>query len=607
MDLRRSEFDTLLAAANTGERIDPVGIAKTTGWSVDAATSCVRGCVDRGWLADGRVTPSGIAALDPFKVDNAVIMAAGMSTRFAPISYEKPKGVLRVRGEILIERQIQQLLAAGISDISVVVGYKKEYFFYLAARYGVKIVVNPDYDTRNNNSTLWRVRDLLSNTFVCSSDDYFTENPFQRYVYRAYYAAQYVEGPTDEWCMVTDSDSRINDVTVGGRDAWIMLGHAYFDRAFSAEFVRILGEEYTLPQTADKLWESIFAEHLDSLDMEIRPYPAGLINEFDSLDEVRNFDPMFIENVDSDIFDNIASILDCVKSEIHGFYPLKQGITNLSCHFAVRDREYVYRYPGVGTEKMVDRSAEKRALELAKELGLDDTFIYEDPEKGWKISRFIPHAQTLDPHDPSQRRQAMEMCRTLHDSGTHLDRMFDFVEEGLNYEALLAEHGPIDVPGYGELKAKVLRLRDHAAADEFPTCLSHNDFFHLNFLIEESGRVNLIDWEYAGMSDVANDFGTFVVCCELDKAETDDALVAYLGRSPSLAETRHFWAYIIFAGWCWYVWALAKEAEGDNVGEWLYIYYRYAADYADRVLGWYENGEACSGRVLAGREEAEEQ
>ncbi len=43
--------------------------------------------------------------------------------RFAPISYEKPKGVLKVRGEVLIERQIHQLLEAGITDITAVGGY----------------------------------------------------------------------------------------------------------------------------------------------------------------------------------------------------------------------------------------------------------------------------------------------------------------------------------------------------------------------------------------------------------------------------------------------------------------------------------------------------
>ena len=49
---------------------------------------------------------------------NAIILAAGMSARFAPLSFERPKGLLRVKGEVLVERQIRQLQKAGVSDIT---------------------------------------------------------------------------------------------------------------------------------------------------------------------------------------------------------------------------------------------------------------------------------------------------------------------------------------------------------------------------------------------------------------------------------------------------------------------------------------------------------
>ena len=75
---------------------------------------------------------------------NAIIMAAGTSSRFAPLSYEKPKGLLKVKGEVLVERQIRQLKEAGITDITVVVGYKAELFMYLTEQYGLTIVMNED-------------------------------------------------------------------------------------------------------------------------------------------------------------------------------------------------------------------------------------------------------------------------------------------------------------------------------------------------------------------------------------------------------------------------------------------------------------------------------
>lgn len=105
-------------------------------------------------------------------------MAAGTSSRFAPLSYEKPKGLLMVKGEILIERQIRQLQEAGISNIIVVVGYMAELFEYLKDKFGVKIVLNEDYNRYNNTSSVIRVIDELENTFLCSSDNYFPNNVF---------------------------------------------------------------------------------------------------------------------------------------------------------------------------------------------------------------------------------------------------------------------------------------------------------------------------------------------------------------------------------------------------------------------------------------------
>lgn len=74
---------------------------------------------------------------------NAIILAAGKSQRFAPFTYEKPKGLFKVRGEILINRQIEQLIEAGVNNIYVVVGYMKEKFFYLEKKYPqVRILIN---------------------------------------------------------------------------------------------------------------------------------------------------------------------------------------------------------------------------------------------------------------------------------------------------------------------------------------------------------------------------------------------------------------------------------------------------------------------------------
>ena len=279
MSLTKNEFKVLYAilkAPGASQR----DISAAANVSLGAVNKTLTSLTELGYVDEGRVTAAGMSALAPYKVTNAV--------------NEKPKGLLRVRGEVLIERQIEQLKAAGIEDIIVVVGYKKEYFFYLEEKYGVHIVINRDYASRNNTSTLWMVKEVLDNTYICSSDDYFTENPFESHAWKAYYAVQYQDGKTKEWCVKTGPHKRIKSVHIGGKDEWYMIGHAYFDREFSERFVRILEDEYDLPETAGKLWEHLYVEHIKELDMVARRYPEGTIFEFDSLDEVREFDPLFL-------------------------------------------------------------------------------------------------------------------------------------------------------------------------------------------------------------------------------------------------------------------------------------------------------------------------
>ncbi|MBQ6830305.1 MAG: NTP transferase domain-containing protein [Clostridia bacterium] len=280
-----------------------------------------------------------------YRVDNAVIMAAGTASRFAPLSYERPKALIEVKGEVLIERQIRQLQEAGIRDIIIVVGYMKECFAYLEEKCGVTIVENTEYLTRNNNSTIFAVKDYLKNTYICSSDNYFSRNPFESEVDDAYYAAIYADGETKEWCMTEDKEGYIDSVTVGGRDAWFMLGHTFWTEEFTERFLRILERIYDEPRTADLLWESIYMEHLDQLKMKIRKYDSDVIFEFDTLDELREFDESYKADTRSAILKSIAAQLGCTEEEIVHVTSYKDGNNAAAgIHFEVGEKRYAYAY-----------------------------------------------------------------------------------------------------------------------------------------------------------------------------------------------------------------------------------------------------------------------
>lgn len=274
---------------------------------------------------------------------NAIIMAAGTSSRFVPLSVERPKGLVEVKGEILIERQIRQLKEAGITDITLVVGYKAEMFAYLRDKYAVDIVYNEDFARYNNTSSLIRVIEKLDNTFICSSDNYFPENVFTRESVDSYYSALYAEGKTNEYCLITNAEDQITDVKVGGHDSWYMVGHVFFNHEFSEKFRKLMIKEYCNETTQQGYWEDLYIHYIDQLPkMKINRYQEGDIQEFDSLDELRMFDESYKNDTRSSIVKQICKQLEVEEACVHAFRNIKHKGNYLQFHFKVYDDVYEY-------------------------------------------------------------------------------------------------------------------------------------------------------------------------------------------------------------------------------------------------------------------------
>lgn len=269
-------------------------------------------------------------------------MAAGTASRFVPLSAERPKGLLEVKGEILIERQIRQLQEAGISDITIVVGYKAEMFEYLKEKFGVSIVLNEDYYRYNNTSSVIRVLDKLGNTFICCSDNYFPKNVFMENPAQSYYSALYAEGETNEYCLTLDAEDNITAVTVGGHDAWYMIGHVYFSEDFSRAFKQLLSIEYEKSETKQGYWEDVYIRFINQLpQMQVHRYKEHDIEEFDSLDELRLFDKSYISDTRSSVIKHIAAELHCEEADLHNFKNIVGG-SGLSFTFMMHSDAFLY-------------------------------------------------------------------------------------------------------------------------------------------------------------------------------------------------------------------------------------------------------------------------
>ena len=591
--MTKNEFD-LLYAIKKNRVLSYRKLSALTGLSTGFISGCLNSFMESGWTDKSGITDEGLKALAPYKVDNAVIMAAGLSSRFVPLSLEKPKGLLTVKGEVLIERQIKQLQAAGIKDIILVLGYKKESFFYLEDMFdGLKIIINPEYNIKNNPHSIYLAGKHLGNSYICSSDDYFTEDPFEAYVYRSYYSAVHVKEKTNEWYMIPDSKGNIAKVKKSGEDGFVMLGHVYWDRSFSAAMMKILTESESSGVYDQVLWEDILADNVKTLPlMEIKEYPEGVIFEFDSLDELRVFDRVYVSNTHSTIMKNIAKVLGCDESDIFGFKAIKEGLTNTSFVFEVKGKtpgKYVYRHPGEGTEAIINREHEKKALELAKAAGVDPTFIYMDAEQGWKISSFVPGIRVPSYSSFEDSKRVLSVMRALHEKKLSVDWSFHPWEEACKIEDILRkEKGGIADPELGKLRERVRKCLERCRGDGVAERFCHCDTYAPNWMLTEDGKTILIDWEYAGNADPGCDIGTYIMDYMWEVPAAIAFIREYLQDKVTDKLIFHYLAFTALLSYYWYVWALYREACGAVMGESLYNWHVMAKRYSKYLVSKYD-------------------
>ena len=292
--------------------------------------------------------------------------------------------------------------------------------------------------------------------------------------------------------------------------------------------------------------------------------------------------------MDQEALANICSVMDCEPADIHYVSTLEGGLTNKTWRFEINGNDYVYRQPGVGTEEITNRKSETFSNKVAAELGIDGTFIYEDAETGWKVSRFIHCTEEFSCHNEDHLQRAMEIGRKLHNSGAQSEFVKDMHEDTLKQIELLTPEFRTKYDNFEELFAMAERFDAVVKADGIAPVLCHNDFYDPNFLIA-GDEMHLIDWEYSGMSDYASDLAVFICCSDFTYEEAVHALEVYFQRPLTDAEMLHCIAYIQVISFHWLVWALYMAQCGEPVGPLEGIYHEYASSYGARAQELLDN------------------
>ena len=529
---------------------------------------------------------------------NAIILAAGKSSNFAPFIYEKPKGLFCVKGEILIERQIRQLQEAGVFEIYVVVGYMKEKFFYLEQKYNIKLISNNTFATHGNIYSLYAAKQYLNNTFVCCADQYFNQNPFfdDNYNNVSYRACTLLEGKFNEFGAGLDEQNRIAKFTIGGSNSLAMVGHAYFNSDFSSKFISFLENEINDFGVGKMFWEEFWAKHIEDLTFFSKIYNSEFCFEFDSLDDLIKFDAEFLLNIDSKIIENICNTLKCNSCDIKEIQTINAGLTNVSFSFKVDKQKYVYRHPGWTADNLVNRATELYTQTVAKENGIDKSFIAMGND-GWKMSYFVDSQVKCNfKSNRAQRKVALSYLSRIHNaditSARLLLKTFDPIDEAMKLLSIASGAKGDLLCEFGELINKTKKLYEIIKNSNFAKTrkkvLCHNDVYEPNYLATKNGDFYLIDWEYAGLNDAAYDLACIFCRDSFSDAMIDEYIIDYLGREPSFEEKRYFWAYIPICGFYWFCWGLYKGSVGDDDGFFFLPAYRNCMKYLQKAINSYE-------------------
>lgn len=558
--------------------INQRALSEQSGYSLGAVNKSIKSLIEEGYLEEQmKPTEKAILQFENNRPKNAIILAAGFGMRMVPINMETPKGLLEVKGETLIERIISQLHEVGVTNIYIVVGFMKEQYEYLIDKYGVNLVVNSDYATKNNLHSIKRVLKYLSNSYVIPCDIWCAKNPFS---------------PSEfySWYMVTDKVDDDSTVRVNRKNELVSVsnekgGNAMIGISYLAEQEATIVRDNVLQLCSDSRHDGDFWENAlynrDRMIVMAKVMSNLDVVEINTYEQLRELD----SNSSKLQIDAISIICDALKvdaGEITDITVLKKGMTNRSFLFKCKDKKYIMRIPGEGTEQLINRTEEAEVyMQIARE-DICDNIIYINPQNGYKITEYMENARTCDPFDEADLQKSMRVLRNFHEKGLKVEHEFDIFKQIDFYESLW-EGEPSVFKDYKETKQRVFSLRNYIEMYNSKKVLTHIDAVPDNFLFVKTSNgeedIRLIDWEYAGMQDPHVDIAMFCIYAMYDREQVEQLIDYYFVEGCTREIRIKIYCYIAACGLLWSNWCEYKRNLGVEFDEYSLRQYRYAKDY----------------------------
>ena len=553
-------------------------LSDETGFSLGLINKSLQSLKDSGLItSDYQLTNKAFSLINRSHPKNAIILAAGYGLRMVPINMDCPKGLLTVDGEHLIDRLIKQLKEKQINDITVVVGFMKEKYEYLIDTFGVKLVYNKDYATKNNLHSLNCVVNQISNTYIIPCDIWCVKNPFSDTEFYSWYMLnELIDSNSTVRVTRNQSIENIKKDQSGNK----MIGISYISENDSKQLKDNIKKLCKDIANDNVFWEKALFD-MGNIEVNANIMLSSEVTEINSYEQLRELDCSSKE-LENESLEVISKTLNCKNEDIKNIKTLKKGMTNRSFIFTVDSKKYIMRIPGEGTDKLINRKEEADVYNTIKGKNVCDELFYINPDNGFKISSFVENSRVCDPYNFEDVSKCMKKLKHFHDMKLKVNHEFNIVKQIDFYESLWLEPKSI-FDDYQQTKKNVLSLIPFVNKNKAESVLTHIDAVPDNFLFSKNGKtenIQLIDWEYAGMQDPHVDIAMFCIYSLYDsKEEIDNVIDLYFENKCNINTRIKIYCYVALCGLLWSNWCEYKRQLGVEFGEYSLKQYRYAKDY----------------------------
>ena len=573
----------ILKVLITEDVIDQRKISQLTKLSLGKVNNLLKELNKEKYISSNyALTSSGKEYVKSHHPQQATILAAGYGLRMVPINTEEPKGLLEVHGEPLIERIIKQLHEVGITDIKIVVGFMKEHYEYLIDEYDVDLIVNPYYVTRNNIYSLYLAKDRLANGYIIPCDIWFKNNLFSTLEDPSWYL--FSDRLTDHSHWQVSKNTKVKYTKEPGNR---MIGIAYLNQE-DAEVLTGHLDEMIKAKKYDSFWEDALANKKQFL-ISGRIIPNSEHAEINSYEELMELDS-HSDHLKTEAIEIVEDTLNIDKTKIHNIHTLKKGMTNRSFSFECNNKRYIMRIPGEGTDNLINRQEEYDVYQQIKGEPYTENILYLNPQNGYKLSEFLENTRNSEADDWEDVIKSMDLLRKFHQEKLQVNHQFDIWKQIEFYENL--RDTPSAYKDFLITKENVLNLKQFIQDNIHQWSLCHIDANADNFLINQQGKIFLIDWEYAGMQDPDLDIAMYAIYAGYNKQQFDKLIDIYYQDKCDKIIRYKIYAYAAVGGLLWSNWCEYKQSLGLDFGEYSLSQYRYAKEYSKLVLNYLEEKNA---------------